>query len=157
MNPTISFEFRVSDLLIQSNVILEAFGNSRTNRNDNSSRFGKYIDIQFDFKSDPIGGEMQHYLLEKSRVIKQQIGERNFHCFYQLIFNNGEEFGLNLSATDYNYINQGRCCEVEKIDDKLNYVQVQEAFDVLAFSKDHTLTVWKILAAILHLVRHYTS
>ncbi|CAF3153265.1 unnamed protein product [Rotaria sp. Silwood2] len=144
---------RISNILIQTNVILEAFGNSRTNRNDNSSRFGKYMDLHFDYKFDPIGGKIQHYLLEKSRVVKQQLGERNFHSFYQLLYgeNNLQEYGLNHKAEDYYYINQGNCCKVPKIDDKNDYQQVKQAFKIVGFTQDEISIIWKIVAAILHL------
>lgn len=144
---------RISNILIQTNVILETFGNSRTNRNDNSSRFGKYMDLNFDYKFDPIGGKIQHYLLEKSRVVKQQLGERNFHSFYQLIYGepNLHEYGLTHQGDSYDYINQGKCCQVPKIDDKKDYQQVKQAFKIVGFNQDEISIVWKIIAAILHL------
>lgn len=148
-------------MLIQSNAILESFGNGRTNRNDNSSRFGKYMDLHFDYKFDPIGGEIQHYLLEKSRVVKQQPGERNFHAFYQLMFgqddDRADKYGLTQSAEQYCYINQGQCCQIDKIDDRSNYKQVMEALQIVGFSNEEISTVWKIIAAILHLVRSFPS
>ncbi|XP_070536547.1 unconventional myosin-Ib-like [Ptychodera flava] len=144
---------RVKEQLLQSNPVLEAFGNAKTLRNDNSSRFGKYMDIEFDFKGDPVGGVVTNYLLEKSRVIFQSKGERNFHMFYQLLSGGPdlllEELQLTRNANDYTYLKQSGCTNVDTIDDKENFAKTQKAMQVLGFSDEEILGVYKLLAIIL--------
>ncbi|CAO1341197.1 unnamed protein product [Diamesa hyperborea] len=143
---------RVKNVLIQSNAILECFGNAKTNRNDNSSRFGKYMDIEFDFKHDPVGGVITNYLLEKSRVIHQQEGERNFHCFYQLLRGASDaelkQYSLTRDPANYYYTNQG---STETLSEKNDYKATSSSFKAFGFTQEEVNTVWKTVAAILQL------
>uniref|UniRef100_A0A1L8E5C9 Putative myosin class ii heavy chain n=1 Tax=Nyssomyia neivai TaxID=330878 RepID=A0A1L8E5C9_9DIPT len=142
---------RVRNVLIQSNSLLESFGNAKTNRNDNSSRFGKYMEIVFDFKADPVGGVVTKYLLEKSRVIQQLPGERNFHCFYQLL--NGasdkelKDLSLSRNPSQFHYTSQGTIDPTEKA----NFKTTLAALTSLHFTADEIQTIWRLLGAILWL------
>uniref|UniRef100_A0A4W6DKQ6 Osteoclast-stimulating factor 1 n=1 Tax=Lates calcarifer TaxID=8187 RepID=A0A4W6DKQ6_LATCA len=114
----------VKDIILQSNPLLEAFGNAKTVRNNNSSRFGKYFEIQFSRGGAPDGGKISNFLLEKSRVVSQNPGERNFHIYYQLLAGASGEQRENLGVTTpdyYYYLNQSGTYTVEDVNDKKEF------------------------------------
>ncbi|XP_062819541.1 unconventional myosin-Vc isoform X2 [Anolis carolinensis] len=145
---------QVEDKVLASNPITEAVGNAKTTRNDNSSRFGKYMEISFDKRYQIMGANMRTYLLEKSRVVSQSENERNYHIFYQLCSSaRRPEFKhLKLaSAEEFNYTNMGGNSVIEGVDDRANMIETQRTFCLLGLKEDFQMDVFKILAAILHL------
>uniref|UniRef100_A0AAR2J0Y6 Osteoclast-stimulating factor 1 n=1 Tax=Pygocentrus nattereri TaxID=42514 RepID=A0AAR2J0Y6_PYGNA len=114
----------VKDIILQSNPLLEAFGNAKTVRNNNSSRFGKYFEIQFSRGGEPDGGKISNFLLEKSRVVSQNENERNFHIFYQLIEGSSaqQKEALGIMTPDYyNYLNQSGTYKVDGTNDSKEF------------------------------------
>lgn len=128
-------------------------GNAKTVRNDNSSRFGKYMEIEFDVTGAPVGGKVTNYLLEKSRVITRAEGERSFHVFYFLLKGAPEkllkELFLTRNPSDYTFLKQGECFTIDSFDDSKEFKRVLEAMETLGFTEKDKETYWKLLASIL--------
>lgn len=144
----------VKDIILKSNPLLEAFGNAKTVRNNNSSRFGKYFEIQFSRGGEPDGGKISNFLLEKSRVVSQNTGERNFHIFYQLLEGATAEDRENLGITSpdyYFYLNQSAVYHVEEVSDKKEFAETMAAMDVVGLTHEAQANVLQIVAGILHL------
>ncbi|XP_041666986.1 unconventional myosin-Vb [Cheilinus undulatus] len=144
----------VEEKVLASSPIMEAIGNAKTTRNDNSSRFGKYIQIGFSRNYNIIGANMRTYLLEKSRVVFQAEEERNYHIFYQLCASSSlPEFkDLSLtSAEDFTFTSMGENIFIEGVNDANDFKKTREAFTLLGVKESSQLSIFKVVASILHL------
>ncbi|XP_023607970.1 unconventional myosin-X isoform X4 [Myotis lucifugus] len=144
----------VEQAILESSPIMEAFGNAKTVYNNNSSRFGKFVQLNICQKGNIQGGRIVDYLLEKNRVVRQNPGERNYHIFYALLAGlegeQREEFYLSVPE-NYHYLNQSGCVEDKTISDQESFREVITAMDVMQFSKEEVREVLRLLAGILHL------
>ncbi|WFD29063.1 Myosin type-2 heavy chain 1 [Malassezia sp. CBS 17886] len=142
--------------ILATNPIMEAFGNAKTTRNDNSSRFGKYLEIIFDRNHDISGARMRTFLLERSRLVYQPEVERNYHVFYQLCAGAPAALrdALRLgAATQYHYLNQGGDAHVAiaGVDDAADFAETERALRVVGVDTVAQAQIWRVLAALLHL------
>ncbi|XP_043518720.1 myosin heavy chain, muscle isoform X18 [Frieseomelitta varia] len=144
----------LEDQVVQTNPVLEAFGNAKTVRNDNSSRFGKFIRIHFGPSGKLAGADIETYLLEKARVISQQALERSYHIFYQMM--SGSVSGLKEMCClsndihDYYFVSQGKTT-IPNVDDGEECTLTDQAFDVLGFTQEEKNDIYKITAAVMHM------
>ncbi|KAK8004396.1 hypothetical protein PG989_004115 [Apiospora arundinis] len=140
--------------ILATNPIMEAFGNAKTTRNDNSSRFGKYIEIMFDENTNIIGAKIRVYLLERSRLVFQPLKERNYHIFYQLLAgaSDAERKELNLLPVDqYDYMNQGGAPVIDGVDDKAEFEATKKSLTTIGVDDGQQQGIFKLLAGLLHL------
>lgn len=140
--------------ILATNPITEAFGNAKTTRNDNSSRFGKYLEILFDEQISIIGARVRTYLLERSRLVFQPTNERNYHVFYQMLagMSEDEKAALGLTtADDYNYTNQGGAITIPGVDDGADFALTNESLALIGIDESRQKEIYKILAALLHI------
>ncbi|KAI9492810.1 P-loop containing nucleoside triphosphate hydrolase protein [Zychaea mexicana] len=144
----------VEEQILATNPIMEAFGNAKTTRNDNSSRFGKYIEIQFDEGANIIGAKIRTYLLERSRLIFQPQTERNYHIFYQLCagapLSEKKEFELG-DHTSFHYLNQSGTGMIPGVDDAAEFEVTQRALSTVGLSVQLQWKIFRLLSALLHI------
>ena len=149
-------EVGIEEKILQSNPLLESLGNAKTLRNDNSSRFGKWMKVGFNSDSAIHGCEIVNYLLEKSRVVWQTKGERNYHIFYFLLAGADESLQRRLCISDttpanYHYLNTSGCVSVAGIDDKDSFIEVIDALNTMQCSADFIWNLLSLVSATLHL------
>ncbi|KXS12657.1 myosin-Ie-like protein [Gonapodya prolifera JEL478] len=146
---------QVKRIILESNPLLESFGNAKTLRNNNSSRFGKYFEIAFARGGQPVGGTISNFLLEKTRVVGPGQGERNFHVFYQLTkaasAQEKRDLGLTSGPQYFNYLNCSKAYDADGIDDAEEYQAMRNAMTVCKISDEDQNNILSILAGVLHL------
>uniref|UniRef100_A0A1S4H3W7 Uncharacterized protein n=2 Tax=gambiae species complex TaxID=44542 RepID=A0A1S4H3W7_ANOGA len=146
----------LEDQVVQTNPVLEAFGNAKTVRNDNSSRFGKFIRIHFTGSGKLAGADIETYLLEKARVISQQTLERSYHIFYQIMSGSvkglKEKCLLSNNIHDYHIVAQGKTT-IPSVDDGEEMQITDEAFNVLGFTQEEKDNIYRITSAVMHMGR----
>ncbi|KAF0686959.1 Aste57867_21251 [Aphanomyces stellatus] len=145
----------VRNRVLESNPILEAFGNARTNRNNNSSRFGKFIRLGFNASGMLLGASISTYLLERVRLISQAKGERNYHIFYELIKGGDRDLLAELGLTqleDFKYLNQSGCmARLDGVDDAEQFQKTKHAMGTIGMGEEEQAAVMQLVAAVLHL------
>merc|ERR1719195_1332567 len=137
--------------LLKANPILEAFGNAKTVKNDNSSRFGKFIRINFDASGYIAGANIETYLLEKARIIRQAGDERSFHIFYQLLMGATKEFKSQMlldDAKNYTFMTMGGV-RVPGIDDVEEFAATQNAMRIMGISEEDMASIWRVISSCL--------
>uniref|UniRef100_A0A665WY01 Myosin heavy chain, fast skeletal muscle-like n=1 Tax=Echeneis naucrates TaxID=173247 RepID=A0A665WY01_ECHNA len=143
----------LEDQIIAANPLLEAYGNAKTVRNDNSSRFGKFIRIHFGSSGKLASADIETYLLEKSRVTFQLSAERSYHIFYQLMTGHKPELleALLITTNPYDYpmISQGEIT-VKSINDVEEFIATDTAIDILGFSAEEKIAIYKLTGAVMH-------
>ncbi|KAG9452018.1 hypothetical protein H6P81_004922 [Aristolochia fimbriata] len=143
----------VEQQVLESNPVLEAFGNAKTVKNNNSSRFGKFVEIQFDKFGKISGAAVRTYLLERSRVCQVSNPERNYHCFYMLCaapLEDVQKYKLGDPGM-FHYLNQTNCYEVANVNDAREYIETRNAMDVVGINQEEQDSIFRVVAAILHL------
>eukprot|EP00873_Tetraselmis_striata_P040360 jgi/Tetstr1/460624/TSEL_005822.t1 len=144
----------VEQKVLESNPLLEAFGNAKTSRNDNSSRFGKFVEIQFDKNWRISGAAIRTYLLERSRLVSISDPERNYHIFYQLCEGAGDVLREELflrPAAEFRYLNQSSCFQLDGVDNAKEFKRTRHAMKVVGIASEEQRSVFKVVAAVLHL------
>ena len=143
----------IDDKLIAAAPLFSAFGNAKTSKNDNSSRFGKLTRLHFNQSCQLGSADIETFVLEKSRIFHQLPGERSFHIFYQLLACGDKELlkrlFLTSHASDYIGINQGDV-KIKGTDDKEDFLQTNELLSMAEFDGDEKMNIWRIIASILH-------